>query len=146
MAADGAKERVLIAGGAGFIGSHMSMFLRKQGYWVRCVDWAENEFMEPAEYMLRFFLYEIDPDQERVKFEKEFAAAVARAAKLAFAGVKRRYAIVSLVLCDEPPRGWKPPAEKEKKPQRKPAPAGFSIAEMFKPPRDFIADTKHIRR
>ena len=41
--------RVCIGGGAGFIGSHMGIFLRKKGYWVRCVDWAKNEFMKPEE-------------------------------------------------------------------------------------------------
>jgi GDP-D-mannose 3',5'-epimerase len=28
----------------------MAMFLRKKGYWVRCVDWAENEFLEPSKF------------------------------------------------------------------------------------------------
>lgn len=46
--------RVCIGGGAGFIGSHMAMFLRKQGHWVRCVDWAENEFMKPEEFCDEF--------------------------------------------------------------------------------------------
>lgn len=48
------KERVCIGGGAGFIGSHMAMFLRKKGYWVRCADWAENEFMKPDEFCDEF--------------------------------------------------------------------------------------------
>lgn len=47
-------ERVCIGGGAGFIGSHMAMFLRKKGHWVRCVDWAENEFMEPSKFCDEF--------------------------------------------------------------------------------------------
>jgi GDP-D-mannose 3',5'-epimerase len=47
-------ERVLVAGGAGFIGSHMSVFLRNMGYWVRCVDWADNEFMRPEAFCDEF--------------------------------------------------------------------------------------------
>ncbi|KAH0788060.1 GDP-mannose 3,5-epimerase 2 [Histomonas meleagridis] len=48
------KERVCIGGGAGFIGSHMAMFLRKKGHWVRCVDWHHNEFMKPEEFCDEF--------------------------------------------------------------------------------------------
>jgi GDP-D-mannose 3',5'-epimerase len=49
-----AAERVLVTGGAGFIGSYMSIFLRKKGYWVRCVDWAENEFLRPQTFCNEF--------------------------------------------------------------------------------------------
>ena len=48
------QKRVCIGGGAGFIGSHMAMFLREKGYWVRCVDWATNEFMKPEEFCDEF--------------------------------------------------------------------------------------------
>lgn len=48
------SKRVCIGGGAGFIGSHMSMYLRKMGHWVRCVDWVRNEFMKEEEYCDEF--------------------------------------------------------------------------------------------
>jgi GDP-D-mannose 3',5'-epimerase len=47
-------RRILVAGGAGFIGSHLAMFLRKKGHWVRCVDWAENEFLPPSAFSDEF--------------------------------------------------------------------------------------------
>lgn len=31
-------NKILITGGSGFIGSHLSSFLRKKGNWIRCVD------------------------------------------------------------------------------------------------------------
>jgi GDP-D-mannose 3',5'-epimerase len=49
-----AAEHVLVTGGAGFIGSYMSIFLRRKGYWVRCVDWAENEFLSPQNFCSEF--------------------------------------------------------------------------------------------
>ena len=36
--------RVLVTGGAGFIGHHLSNALRRRGYWVRSVDIKEPEF------------------------------------------------------------------------------------------------------
>lgn len=48
------KMRVCIGGGAGFIGSHMAKYLRAKGHWVRCVDWAENEFWKPEEFCDEF--------------------------------------------------------------------------------------------
>ena len=53
------RKRVCIGGGAGFIGSHMAMYLRKLGHWVRCVDWAENEFMKPEEFCDEFLLLDL---------------------------------------------------------------------------------------
>ena len=48
------KERVCIGGGAGFIGSHMGRFLKSRGYYVRCVDWALNEFWATDEFCDEF--------------------------------------------------------------------------------------------
>lgn len=39
------KERVLITGAGGFIGSHLVKFLRDKGYWVRGADLKLPEFM-----------------------------------------------------------------------------------------------------
>ena len=49
-----AKILVAVGGGAGFIGSHLAMFLRKEGFKVRCIDWADNEFMEPSQFCDEF--------------------------------------------------------------------------------------------
>jgi GDP-D-mannose 3',5'-epimerase len=46
--------KVCIGGGAGFIGSHIAKELKKQGCYVVCADWKENEFMEPAEFCDEF--------------------------------------------------------------------------------------------
>lgn len=55
------RERVCIGGGAGFIGSHMAKFLRSKGYWVRCVDWAVNEFMKNEDYCDEFLHLDLRP-------------------------------------------------------------------------------------
>ena len=36
--------KVCVGGGGGFIGSHVAVRLRKEGHWVRCVDWKYNEY------------------------------------------------------------------------------------------------------
>jgi len=48
------KPKVCIGGGAGFIGSHLAMRLRKDGWYVVCADWKENEFMAPNEFCDEF--------------------------------------------------------------------------------------------
>lgn len=52
MAAE--KPKVCIGGGAGFIGSHLAIRLRKDGWYVVCADWKENEFMTPSEFCDEF--------------------------------------------------------------------------------------------
>jgi len=48
--------KVAIAGGGGFIGSHLGRELKKQGFWVRVSDWVKNEFMENDEFCDEFLL------------------------------------------------------------------------------------------
>jgi GDP-D-mannose 3',5'-epimerase len=38
------KLKVLVAGGGGFIGSHVARRLKQQGHWVRIADWKNNSY------------------------------------------------------------------------------------------------------
>eukprot|EP00929_Paragymnodinium_shiwhaense_P119242 TRINITY_DN91122_c0_g1_i1.p2 TRINITY_DN91122_c0_g1~~TRINITY_DN91122_c0_g1_i1.p2 ORF type:complete len:390 (+),score=138.31 TRINITY_DN91122_c0_g1_i1:95-1264(+) len=52
--AENGKKKVCIGGGAGFIGSHLAMRLRKDGWYVICADWKENEFLKPEDFCDEF--------------------------------------------------------------------------------------------
>lgn len=43
----GTKDKILVTGAGGFIGSHLVTYLQRKGYWVRGVDIKETEF-EPS--------------------------------------------------------------------------------------------------
>lgn len=49
------KEKVLVTGAGGFIGSHLVRYLKKKGYWVRGVDSKFNEFTKTQadEFLIR---------------------------------------------------------------------------------------------
>mmetsp|Transcript_103528 Transcript_103528/g.297469 ORF Transcript_103528/g.297469 Transcript_103528/m.297469 type:complete len:230 (-) Transcript_103528:1074-1763(-) len=49
-----AGARVCIGGGAGFIGSHLAKRMMSEGWYVICVDWKDNEFMQPDEFCNEF--------------------------------------------------------------------------------------------
>eukprot|EP00501_MAST-03F_sp_TOSAG23-6_P001307 GSMAST32.ASY1.ANO1.1355.1 assembled CDS len=48
--------KVCVAGGGGFIGSHLAKRLKNDGFYVVCVDWKRNEFMEESEFCNEFQL------------------------------------------------------------------------------------------
>jgi GDP-D-mannose 3',5'-epimerase len=50
------KVKVGIGGGGGFIGSHLGKRLKEAGFWVRCVDWVKNEFMDEPMFCDEFVL------------------------------------------------------------------------------------------
>jgi GDP-D-mannose 3',5'-epimerase len=46
-------QRVLVAGGGGFIGGHLVNRLKQEGFWVRSIDLKHNEFSEsPADELM----------------------------------------------------------------------------------------------
>lgn len=49
------ENRVCVAGGAGFIGSHLAKRLMAEGWYVICADWKENEFMQPDEFCNEYY-------------------------------------------------------------------------------------------
>lgn len=48
------KKRVLVAGGAGFIGSHIAMRLKKMGHTVVVADQNRNQYMPESEFCDEF--------------------------------------------------------------------------------------------
>lgn len=99
--------------------------------------------------IMRFFLYEISPDKECKRFMKHFLSACQKATKLQFKNTKRRFDLSTIVVYQERPKNDpdQPVEQKGKKDplvERKKQPT-FSLMDMFKPPRDFISETKNIR-
>eukprot|EP00123_Amoebidium_parasiticum_P011843 comp20933_c0_seq1/m.27959 comp20933_c0_seq1/g.27959 ORF comp20933_c0_seq1/g.27959 comp20933_c0_seq1/m.27959 type:complete len:348 (-) comp20933_c0_seq1:328-1371(-) len=50
------QVRVLVAGGGGFIGSHLAKRLMGEGQWVRVCDWKRNEYFKENEFCNEFVL------------------------------------------------------------------------------------------
>jgi len=48
------KKKVLIAGGAGFIGSHLARRLKREGQYVITADWDENVYFKQEEFCDEF--------------------------------------------------------------------------------------------
>jgi len=53
------KKRVVIAGGAGFIGSHLAKRLKEEGNHVVVGDWAVNEYFKQEEFCDEFILADL---------------------------------------------------------------------------------------
>lgn len=49
-------KKCLVAGGGGFIGSHLAKKLKEEGNWVRVVDWKRNEYFEENQFCNEFVL------------------------------------------------------------------------------------------
>eukprot|EP01122_Echinamoeba_exundans_P003363 TRINITY_DN13478_c0_g1_i1.p1 TRINITY_DN13478_c0_g1~~TRINITY_DN13478_c0_g1_i1.p1 ORF type:complete len:348 (-),score=116.67 TRINITY_DN13478_c0_g1_i1:62-1105(-) len=47
-------KRILVAGGGGFIGSHLARRLKNEGHWIRIVDWKQCEYFKPEEICHEF--------------------------------------------------------------------------------------------
>eukprot|EP01097_Dermamoeba_algensis_P005026 TRINITY_DN3203_c0_g1_i1.p1 TRINITY_DN3203_c0_g1~~TRINITY_DN3203_c0_g1_i1.p1 ORF type:complete len:351 (-),score=80.49 TRINITY_DN3203_c0_g1_i1:153-1205(-) len=51
--------RILIGGGAGFIGSHLARRLKKEGHYVVVADWVRNHYFEEQEFCNEFHLVDL---------------------------------------------------------------------------------------
>jgi len=52
-------ERILVTGAGGFIGGHLSKFLKERGYWVRGVDIRPHRWMKKEEFCDEFLLLDL---------------------------------------------------------------------------------------
>lgn len=55
----GDKPIVAVAGGGGFIGSHIAKKLYEDGHYVICSDWKKNEYFEENQFCDKFFLCDL---------------------------------------------------------------------------------------
>jgi len=53
------KKRVLVAGGGGFIGSHLAKRLLEAGHYVIAADWKKNEHFKVEEFCSEFMLLDL---------------------------------------------------------------------------------------
>jgi len=53
------KKVILVAGGAGFIGSHLAKRLKKEGNHVIVADWQTNQYFKQEEYCDEFHLLDL---------------------------------------------------------------------------------------
>lgn len=58
-AGKGDKPIVCVAGGGGFIGSHIAKRLYEDGHFVICADWKNNEYFELNQFCDKFFLVDL---------------------------------------------------------------------------------------
>jgi hypothetical protein len=55
----GDGRKVCIAGGGGFIGSHIGKKLKENGWYVIAVGWRENEFMNKDDFCDEYILGDV---------------------------------------------------------------------------------------
>lgn len=64
-------RKICIAGGAGFIGSHMAMRLKAEGHYVVVADIKENQFLAESQFCNEFHLVDLRVLQNCLKVTKE---------------------------------------------------------------------------
>ncbi|GAB5033498.1 nad-dependent epimerase dehydratase [Nannochloropsis oceanica] len=63
-------KKVLVAGGGGFIGSHLARRLKKDGNYVVVADWKRNEFMTEPEFCDEFLQVDLRELDNCIKASK----------------------------------------------------------------------------
>lgn len=53
------KLKICVAGGGGFIGSHVAKRLKEEGHFVVAADWAENQYFKKEEFCDQFLLVDL---------------------------------------------------------------------------------------
>jgi len=67
---DGKKLKVCVAGGAGFIGSHICQRLKNEGHYVVSADWKTCQYFTREEYCDEFFLVDLRTLENQKKVTK----------------------------------------------------------------------------
>jgi len=64
-------KRVLVAGGGGFIGSHLAKRLKNEGHYVIAADWQRNEYFKEEEFCNEFLLLDLRSFENCMKATKD---------------------------------------------------------------------------
>jgi len=65
-----AQTKVLVCGAGGFIGAHLGVRLKKEGYYVIGADWKEQEYFEKSEFCDEFILADLRSLENCLKVTK----------------------------------------------------------------------------
>jgi hypothetical protein len=101
-------------------------------------------WVNPLQTFVAYFLYELAQDPERTKFAREFANAGQKATEIKWAK-RRAFTLSRFVTVDVPPKGHKTDEKPAKRQELREKRVEFSLASIFRPPQDFVRETKNLR-